>query len=400
MAATGPREGFLNATRYTVSMAAAVLIGLGAGTLVAWAYLLLFHSHFWRIRRVLPSACDEPAEGKIVAVIPARNEAESIAASISSLLQQRGAKLVRIFLVDDGSTDGTAERARESAERAGAADRLTVIRGEALPPGWTGKVWAMQQGIASALELNPEFLLLTDADVSHSLTNVADLVTLAQRGNYDLVSLMVKLHCESIPEKLLIPAFVFFFFKLYPPRWVSDPKSRTAGAAGGCMLIRPEALKRAGGMEAIRGEIIDDCALAKAVKRTGGRVWLGLAPETRSLRRYSSFAEIGRVISRTAFNQLEHSALLLLLAVFGLCFLYLLPVGLVFSGTRATAALGGTSWLLMALAYLPMVRFYGINPVWAVSLPLAALFYMGATVQSALNYWRGRGGEWKGRIQD
>ena len=387
-------------TRYTVRMVEAILAWLGAAVLVGWAYLLLFHGRFWRLGELVPPEEAEAAEGVIAAVVPARDEAETVAESVRSLLAQRGSEIARIFLVDDGSSDGTADRAREAAERAGMVDRLTIVRGEPLPPGWSGKIWAMQQGIARALELKPEFLLLTDADVSHSPKNIAALARFAQRENYDLVSLMVKLHCENLTEKLLIPAFVFFFFKLYPPRWISDPRRKTAGAAGGCMLIRPELLERAGGMAAIRGEIIDDCALAKAVKKSGARLWLGLSPETRSLRPYSSFAEIGRMISRTAFNQLNHSVLLLLLSLLGLCFIYLFPIVLLFSGTLVAAVLGGLSWLAMFSAYLPVVRFYRLNPAWALSLPLAALFYMGATMRSAWQYWRGRGGQWKGRVQD
>ena len=388
------------ATRYTVRMTEAILTWLGAAVLLGWAYLLLFHGRFWRLGELAPPQEAEAVEGVIVAVVPARNEAETVAESVGSLLAQQSSEIARIFVVDDGSSDGTAERAREAAERAGAADRLTIIRGEPLPPGWSGKVWAMEQGIARALEKRPEFLLLTDADISHSPKNIAALARVAQLENYDLVSLMVKLHCESLAEKLLIPAFVFFFFKLYPPRWISNPRRKTAGAAGGCMLIRPRALERAGGMAAICGEIIDDCALAKAVKKSGGRIWLGLSPETRSVRPYFSFTEIGHMISRTAFNQLNHSVLLLLLSVFGLCFLYLLPIVLLFCGTLEAAVLSAAAWLMIFIAYLPMVRFYRLNPLWAVSLPLAALFYMGATVRSAWQYWHGRGGEWKGRTQD
>ena len=207
-----------------------------------------------------------------------------------------------------------------------------------MPPGWSGKLWAVQQGIEQALPLQPQFLLLTDADIQHSPENVATLVAMAERGGYDLASFMVKLHCRSVAEKLLIPAFVFFFFMLYPPEWIRDPRHKTAGAAGGCMLIRPEALARAGGIAAIRNEIIDDCALAAAVKRSGGKVWLGVTPETCSLRAYGSFAEIERMIARTAFNQLRHSTWLLVAALAGLALTYLLPVGLLFSGSPGRSA--------------------------------------------------------------
>jgi hopene-associated glycosyltransferase HpnB len=211
---------------------------------------------------------------------------------------------------------------------------------------------------------------------------------------------MVRLQCQSLAEKLLIPAFVFFFFMLYPPRWTADPKRASAAAAGGCMLIRPEALARAGTIEVIRGQVIDDCALARAVKRSGGKIWLGLAKASSSLRQYRTFREMGRMISRTAFNQLQHSFLMLLLTVVGMSIIYVSPIILLLSGRTTWMALGFGGWMLMAIAYLPMVKYYGLNPFWALTLPASALFYVGATVYSAVNYWSGRGGEWKGRVQD
>ena len=226
------------------------------------------------------------------------------------------------------------------------------------------------------------------------------MVSIAQSGNYDLASFMVKLHCRSFGERLLIPPFVFFFFLLFPPNWIRDPKRSTAGAAGGCMLIRPAALERAGGTASIRSEIIDDCALARVVKRSGGRVWLGLTRTTRSDRAYGSFVAIERMIARTAFNQLRHSALLLIGAILGLIVTYFVPLLLVFSGNKPLVALGLVSWLLMAVAYLPMVGFYELNPLWSLTLPFGACFYLAATMDSALKFWAGRGGEWKGRAQD
>jgi hopene-associated glycosyltransferase HpnB len=229
---------------------------------------------------------------------------------------------------------------------------------------------------------------------------VAELVGIAETGGYDLVSYMVKLACVSFAEKALIPAFVFFFFMLYPPKWISSGPSKVAGAAGGCMLIRPEALAKAGGFGAIRNTIIDDCALARIVKRSGGRIWLGLTRTTASNRSYGSFGEIGRMISRTAFHQLNHSTLLLAGTVVGLVITYLLPVALIFSGSSIAAIEGIIAWLLMSIAYLPIVRFYGRSWPWACTLPIVACFYLAATVQSAVQYWRGKGGEWKGRTQD
>jgi hopene-associated glycosyltransferase HpnB len=338
--------------------------------------------------------------GPIAVVIAARNEADVIGDAVRSLLQQSCAGAIHIFLVDDNSADGTAEAARQAAANSSRPDALTVIRGQPLPDGWTGKLWAMQQGIEQALRLHPQFLLLTDADVQHSPENVASLVSLAESRGYDLASFMVKLHCRSLPEKLLIPAFVFFFFTLYPPEWIRNPRRKMAGAAGGCILIRPEALARAGGVEAIRGQIIDDCALARMVKRSGGKVWLGMTPDTCSLRAYQSFGEIERMIARTAFNQLQHSAWLLLGAIAGLLLIYLLPLVLLLSGSRTHALIGAAAYFLMWVAFLPMVRFYRLNATWALTLPFSAAFYLAATVHSALNYWSGRGGEWKGRAQD
>jgi hopene-associated glycosyltransferase HpnB len=219
-------------------------------------------------------------------------------------------------------------------------------------------------------------------------------------GGYDLVSFMVKLHCRSFAEKLLIPAFVFFFFLLYPPAWIRDARRRSAGAAGGCMLIRPRALERAGGLEAIRGEIIDDCALARAVKGSGGRVSLWLTAGSASLRPYESWAGIRRMISRTAFNQLRHSAWLLLATVLALLIVYLSPPLLLLAPHAAPVMLGALAWGLMAVAYIPIVRFYGLHSGWVLTLPLAAAFYASATVYSGIRYWCGRGGEWKGRVQD
>ena len=372
----------------------------GSLSLLSWLYLLLFHGRFWRVNRLRAEQPDSaPIAGPVAVVIPARNEAESVAQAVRSLLNQSGTSALHIFVVDDHSTDGTADAARAAASGANAS-RLTIISGAPLPSGWTGKLWAVQQGTDAATQLRPQFLLLTDADVEHAPDNIATLVSIAQREGYDLVSFMVKLRCESFAERLLIPAFVFFFFMLYPPAWIRSPQRRTAGAAGGCMLIRPEALQRAGGMAAIRSEIIDDCALARRVKRSGGRVWLGVTRSTCSLRVYGSFGEIEHMIARTAFNQLQHSATMLAGAVVGMALVYLLPLLLLFSGERRLMLLGALSYLLMCISYFPMVRFYGLGIGWALTLPFAAIFYMASTVDSALKFWTGRGGQWKGRAQD
>ncbi len=370
--------------------------------LAIWVYLLAGHGEFWRISKFTakPASARE-FRGTVAVVIPARNEAEVVGRAVASILQQRHVAEVRLFLVDDGSNDGTAEIARRAAQAADKSDHLTVISGQALPAGWSGKLWAVKQGVDAALILNPDFLLLTDADIVHAPESVATLAAIAEAGSHDLVSFMVKLYCRSFAEKALIPAFVYFFFQLYPPAWIADPRKATAGAAGGSILIRPEALARAGGIAAIRGEIIDDCALARTVKRSGGKIWLGMTTVTESIRPYGSFAEIGRMISRSAFNQLRHSTVLLLLAIVGMAVTYLLPPALaIFSRRWVPAALGGGAWFLMVASFMPVIRFYRMNPLWSLTLPLIALFYMSATFHSAFKFWLGQGGEWKGRVQD
>ncbi|HEY3768196.1 MAG TPA: glycosyltransferase [Candidatus Angelobacter sp.] len=377
-----------------------MLIAAGVLTLLIWGYLLLGRGGFWRIQPAAPPPSGE-FSARIAAVIPARNEADVVGRTVTSLLRQTGKNSIHIFLIDDGSTDGTAQTAREAAAAIGCAEMLTVVEGRPLAAGWSGKMWAVQQGIEMAANAAPDFFLLTDADIEHAPDSLTTLVSIAHAGSNDLASFMVKLYCESPAEKLLIPAFVYFFFKLYPPALTSNPKSKTAGAAGGCILIRPAALAQAGGIAAIRSEVIDDCALALRVKRSGGRLWLGASATTRSTRPYGSFSEIGRMISRSAFNQLHHSALLLIASMVGMAITYLLPPALVlFSHRPLPAVLGATAWLLMTLSYVPVLRLYRLNFLWALALPLAAVFYVGATFHSAWKYWTGRGGEWKGRVQD
>ena len=368
-------------------------------------YLLLARGVFWRVARALgPESVAAGAAGlvgaSVIAVVPARNEADGIGRALSSLLAQTLSVPIHVIVVDDGSTDGTAAEARKAGEAAGAGGRLTVLRGTSPDPGWTGKLWAMAQGVAVAAGRNPDFLLLTDADIEYAPGEVGSLAEKAEAERLDLVSLMVRLSTATFAERCLIPAFVFFFFKLYPPAWIASPRSSVAGAAGGCMLIRPEALARAGGLAAIRGCIIDDCALAREVKSRGGRIWLGLARRTRSLRVYGSFAEIGAMISRTAFNQLRHSYALLVATIVGLLAVYLAPPLLLLTGEPVMMVLGALAWLLMTACYLPMVRFYRVPYAYAVLLPAVALFYAAATIRSAVQYAAGQGGQWKGRAQD
>ena len=358
--------------------------GMMVGILVAaiWLYLLLGRAWFWRIRETrAPPIAGTP---RVVAVIPARNEAAVVATAVASLAKQRYPGHFHIVLVDDHSDDGTAAAARSAAS----PEILTVIEAAPLPAGWSGKLWAVTQGVGRARVFEPEYVLLTDADIVHAPGKLAELAARAASG-YDLVSYVATLNCESLAERALIPAFVFFFFLLYPPAWGT-------GAAGGCMLIRREMLERIGGIESIRGELIDDCALARAVRESGGRVWLSPSAGTRSIRPYPTFGEIGRMISRSAYTQLRYSPLLLLWTIAGLLLTFVAPVALTFAGSWWAVA----AWAVMTLMYVPMLRFYRVSLLWAPLLPLIALFYLGATIHSAVQHWRGRGGLWKGRVFD
>lgn len=365
-----------------------------------WLYLLTTRGQFWRIVTQRAPAPAPPPARRVVVLIPARNEAPLIATAVTSLTQQVFTGLIHIVVIDDGSSDGTGDVAMQAVRTAGALERFTLLRGDPVPSGWTGKLWALSQGVTAAAPLEPDYLLFSDADIQHEPTSIASLVAHAEADERDLVSRMVKLSVATSAERLLIPAFVFFFFMLYPPAWVADPRRKLAAAAGGCLLIRPAALARAGGLAAIRAQIIDDCALARAIKGSGGRIVLELATDTRSLRRYQSAAEIGAMISRSAFAQLQHSYLLAAATLAGLFLTYLLPAGLLFLGAPLLAGLGLAALALMSFAYLPMVRFYGLPALWSLCLPVIALFYAGAVIHSAFQHARGRGGTWKGRVQD
>jgi hopene-associated glycosyltransferase HpnB len=368
---------------------------VGVATLAVWVYLLAFRGGFWRMESAQTMPTPARPLARVVAVIPARNEADVVGQAIRSLAGQDYAGQFHIVLVDDSSSDGTADAARAAA----GADLLTVVRAAPLADGWTGKLWAVSQGVAEAERRAPEFLLLTDADIAHPPSNLNDLVARAERDGYDLVSYMARLSCRSTAERALMPAFVFFFFLLYPPAWIRDPRRPTAGAAGGCMLVRREALAGIGGIGAIRGAWIDDCALAGAIKRRGGRVWLGLSEQTRGIRGYAGFHEAGGMISRSAFTQLHHSAWLLAAAVAGLLLTYAAPPALALAATGDARWLGVAAWLAMAFCYWPALRFFGRPAYEAAALPLVALFYLAATLHSAWEWWRGAGGQWKGRSQ-
>jgi hopene-associated glycosyltransferase HpnB len=376
--------------------AALLLAGL---SLAVWVYLLLGRGFFWLARTAapLPPPVRWPT---VVAVVPARNEAAVIGEAVSSLLRQDYPGRFSLMLVDDQSDDGTASVARAAAASAGANDRLSVVAARPLPPGWTGKLWALAEGVRH-VELSgeePELLLFTDADIRHHAANLAELVARLEGEKRDLVSLMVRLRCRSFAERFLIPAFVFFFAMLYPFAWVNDRGKRTAAAAGGCVLLRREAYERIGGLAAIRGALIDDCALARAVKDKGGAIRLAMTQETRSLRPYPRVGDMWAMVARTAYTQLDHSPLLLAVTVLGLGLVYVAPPFLLLAG-GTPAALGLGAWALMAAAYAPMLAFYRRSPFWAPLLPLVAAIYLGATLDSARRHYAGTGGQWKGRVE-
>ena len=375
-------------------MSPALAIGLVA--LAAWIYLLLARGLFWMARerddRREPAA---PAQWPAVtAVVPARNEADVIARSIGSLLAQDYPGDFRVVLVDDNRDDSTGAAAR-ALDGGG---RLRVIGGAPLASGWTGKLWAVRQGVAAASEAGPKYLLLTDADIAHSPDNLRRLVARAEAGGLVLTSLMAKLTVETWPERLLIPAFVFFFDMLFPFAWVNDPSRATAAAAGGCMLVDREALATAGGIEAIAGAIIDDCALGARMKRVGP-IWLGLTDRARSLRPYEGLGEIGRMVSRSAYAQLGYSPWLLAGTLLGMGLVYLAAPVLALFADGAARWVGLAAWLAMAGAYGPMLRFYRQSPLLGLALPVIGALYTAFTLQSALDVWRGRGDMWKGRAQ-
>ena len=352
----------------------------------AWVWLACFRGGFWKLRERLRSGTPK-REHTVTAVIPARDERDLIGRAVASLHSQHHP--LRVIVADDESTDGTAE----------ASQADLVIRVTPRPAGWKGKLWAVSSGI-QADNSAPEYYLLTDADIEHVSPDLLPaLLAQAERG-FDLVSVMVQLRCESLGEQLLIPAFVFFFFMLYPPGWIRTGKG-TAAAAGGCILIRREVLERIGGIASIRDALIDDCALAARVRTAGGRVWLGISElPIRSIRPYGGLSGIRAMIARSAFAQLNHSTLLLLGTIIGMLLIYVAPAFLWLSADPIAATLGFTAWLISAILYLPSVRLYRA-PLWtAFALPAIAIFYLIATVESALQYWTGKGGQWKGRIQD
>ncbi|HEX7697182.1 MAG TPA: glycosyltransferase [Candidatus Acidoferrum sp.] len=372
---------------------------LAAIPLAIWVYLLVARGYFWRVSEDSFGPKRLEDWPRVVAIVPARNEARTISEAVSSLAKQDYPGEFSVIVIDDHSEDGTAALAQQAANEFGASQRVKIHVASPLAPGWTGKLWALNEGIQFATNYSAEFFWFTDADIEHAPDTLRRLVSRAEKESLDLVSLMVLLQAKTLPERLLIPPFLYFFLMLYPPRWIADPNASTAGAAGGCILLRRNVLAPIGGIASIRAEVIDDCALARAVKRRGGKIWMGLTRASVSLRSYGTFAEIRDLIARTAFTQLHYSLLLLIVTLIGLCATYLLAWIAFFTLEDPGWLLASTAISIMTATYGATVRFYGLPWLWALTLPLAAVFYGYATFLSALRYWLGRGGQWKGRAQ-
>ncbi len=384
-----------------------ILWGLTGLSLVTWIGLLLGRGLFWcpapRLRP--PRAGEGMCTNSVVAVIPARDEAKVLPDTLPTVLAQDYRGTLRAILVDDRSKDETRHVASSLGDSASHEDRLTVFVGEPLPQGWSGKVWAMSQGVAEAGQ--PEFLWLTDADIAHEPWVLTALVNRAESEHLDLVSTMATLRIKTMWDRLLVPAFVYFFAKLYPFRFVGNPHRRDAGAAGGCILVRRSVLEDAGGLSAIRAALIDDCALGRLIKNAGGRLWLGFSRGVRSVRDYGSLASVWRMVARSAYTQLGYSPLKLGATVVGMLFLYALPPAACIGGTIATiqglpgsgpiAIVGGVTWAMMAGSFIPLLRHHAVGGWVAPLLPIAGVLYVAMTISSACQHAKGHGGSWKGR---
>ncbi|WP_424813391.1 glycosyltransferase [Roseococcus sp. YIM B11640] len=370
------------------------MIWVALAACIAWLVLIFGRGFFWLCRDddrdagSLPEPASWPA---VCAIVPARNEAETIAATVRGLVAQDYPGPLRLVVVDDRSSDGTGDLARAAGD-----ERLLVVTGSGKAPGWSGKLHALQQGLEAVAGEAHEFLLFTDADIAHGPDSLRRLVARAIADRRDLVSLMARLRCESGPERWLIPAFVFFFQMLYPFRWSNDPRARTAAAAGGCVLLRREAFEARGGLMPIRGRIIDDCSLAALMKRGGSRIWLGLTDRVRSLRAYDDVATIRAMVVRTAYAQLFYNPLVLAGMVLALALVFLAPPLLTLLASGWAQALGALAWAAMAVAFAPMLMRFGLSPLRGLALPLVAAAYMLFTLDSARAEWRGQGGLWKG----
>ncbi|KOV28536.1 glycosyltransferase [Streptomyces sp. H021] len=382
---------------------AAVATAASYASLAAWLWLTLAQGMFWRTDVRLPPRTAPARWPTVAIVVPARDEAGVLPLSLPSLIAQDYPGEAEVILVDDGSTDGTGGLAlRIAAGQPGLP--LTVVSPGEPAPGWTGKLWALRHGISlarTAHATEPDFLLLTDADIAHEPDSLRELVCAATSADLDLVSQMARLRVVGLWERLVVPAFVYFFAQLYPFRRINRPGARTAAAAGGCVLLRTEAAVRAGVPDGIRQAVIDDVSLARAVQDSGGRIWLGLAERVDSVRPYPALADLWRMVSRSAYAQLRHQPLLLAGTVAGLALVYLVPPAALLAGLAtgrtSMAWAGGLAWLLMAGTYLPMIRYHRRSAALAPLLPFTALLYLLMTVDSAVQHYRGRGASWKGR---
>ena len=373
---------------------------IAAAALAGWFYLIAARGAFW-LASVRDDGCPllPTAWPAVIAVVAARDEAGCIAESIGSLLGQDYPGALSVVVVDDQSSDATAAVALRAAKTRGASDRLTIVAGQAPPAGWMGKTWAQQQGIELAQRQSPapSYLLLTDADIVHAPDTLACLVARAQSTGSVLTSLIAKLHCESFAERALIPAFIFFFQMLYPFRWVNEPERPTATAAGGCMLVRCDVLAQAGGIAAIAGAVIDDCALAARLKACGP-IWLGLTERVRSIRAYPGLAEIRQMVTRSAYAQLKYSPILLAGTIAGLALVYVTPVLFALFGRGGAQELGLAAWLLMSVSFGPTLRFYRMSLLCGPALPAIALVYIAFTIDAAYQHARRGDAVWKGRV--
>jgi hopene-associated glycosyltransferase HpnB len=361
-----------------------------------WAYLILARGAYWHasVRDATSIAGVPGAWPAVAVVIPARNESNYIERSVTSLLRQDYRGPLTIVVVDDDSEDGTGAVATDAAAGDG---RLRVVRTTGPAAGWTGKLWAVSQGIAAAEASHPEYLLLTDADIEHMPDTVSRLVARSVNGRFVLTSLMAKLRCVSLAEKCHVPAFIYFFQMLYPFAWVSRADSSTAAAAGGCMLVRADALAKVGGIASIRGALIDDCSLAAKLK-TVGPIWLALTYRVHSIRPYPAFADVARMVSRSAYSQLRYSLLALIATTLGMAITFVVPPILGLFASGLPRYLGLLAWAAMSLSFVPTLRYYRLSPIWSLALPGIALLYMSYTLQSAYQHFRRRGGQWKGRV--
>jgi hopene-associated glycosyltransferase HpnB len=376
-----------------------IILVLASLALGIWLYLLLWRGWFWLSReRDDTEIVRLYTPPSVAIVVPARNEADTIAQSVTSLLRQDYPAFA-LVLVDDNSDDGTADVARRVAVALGAAERLTIVPGAPLPKDWTGKLFAVKQGIEAAeKQFAPKYLMLTDADIVHAPDTLRWLAAQAEAEQLVLTSLTARWRCENLAERVHIPAFIYYFQMLYPFAWVNQPDHPMAGAAGGCMLVRADALRAAGGIDIIRDALIDDCALARAMKKQGP-IWLGLTDRVHSIRPYEAWGDIRRMVARSAYAQLNYSPLMLAGTVAGLALTYLVPPFMAVFASGWAQVFGAITWALMALSFQPILRFYRLSPLWGTALPAISFLFMLYTLDSAYQYAAGKGGAWKGRVQ-